>query len=245
VLTFHEGWIFGLGALLAGPLSGRTDPRLPLIGGLVGFAIVYFWLGGISAVATSTLIVGLLCLRSFSYAWVNVPNMLMTPRTLPEDQVGMATGLFSVARSISGTLGVALSATLWEHQRATHAIELAQQQGSLELPSQWTMTSLQQTFASLGEGTSVAQMQATAYFHDLMVSEATITAYQDIFLLSGYIGSLIFSQACCARIGSSNGIFAPPTLVARLRQRPPLTGGDSYGYDFSAPRQPTVRRSAA
>ncbi len=190
VLTFHEGWIFGVGALLAGPLAGRTDPRLPLVGGLVGFAIVYFWLGGISAVATSTRIVGMLCLRSFSYAWVNAPNMLMTLRTLPEDKVGMATGLFSMARSISGTLGVALSATLLEHQRATHAIELAQQQGGLELPSQWTMASLQQTFASLGEGTSVAHVQATAYFHDMMVAEATITAYQDIFLLSGYIALL-------------------------------------------------------
>ena len=31
VLTFHEGWIFGVGALLAGPLADRTDPRLPLV----------------------------------------------------------------------------------------------------------------------------------------------------------------------------------------------------------------------
>jgi len=187
VLTFHEGWIFGVGSLLAGPLADRTDPRLPLVGGLLGFALVYFWLGGISTVATSTLIVGLLCVRSFSYACVNTPNMLMTLRTLPEDKVGMATGLFSMARSIAGTLGVALSATLLEHQRATHALELAQQQGALDLPSQWAMASLQQTFASLGEGTSVAQEQASAYFHTMMMGEATITAYQDIFLLSGFL----------------------------------------------------------
>jgi DHA2 family multidrug resistance protein len=190
VLTFHEGWIFGVGALLAGRLADRTDPRLPLVFGLVCFAIVYFWLGGISAVATSTLIVAMLCVRSFSYACVNAPNMLMTLRTLPEDKLGMATGLFSVARSISGTLGVALSATLLETRRATHAIALAQQQGSLELPSQWTMTSLQQIFASLGEVSSVVQVQATAYFHQLLEAEATIMAYQDIFLLSGYIALL-------------------------------------------------------
>jgi sugar phosphate permease len=187
VLTFHEGWIFGVGALLAGPLADRTDPRVPLVFGLVCFAIVYFWLGGISAVATATVIVAMLCLRSFSYACVNAPNMLMTLRTLPEDKVGMATGLFSVARSISGTLGVTLSATLLEHWRASHAIRLSQQQGGLELPSQWIMTSLHQTLANLGEVPSVAQVQATAYFHQMLEAEATIRAYQDIFWLSGGI----------------------------------------------------------
>jgi DHA2 family multidrug resistance protein len=215
VLTFHEGWIFGVGALLAGPLADRTDPRLPLVCGLVGFAIVYFWLGGISAVTTPAILVGMLCVRSFSYGWVNAPNMLMTLRTLPEDQVGMATGLFSVARSISGTLGVALSATLLEHQRATHTIALAQQQGGLELPSQWAMTSLQQTFASLGEETSVAQVQATAYLHHLMVAEATMTAYQDIFLLSGLIalGNILLGLLRTRR----DGVRAPSGQEAPSR----------------------------
>ncbi len=187
VLTFHEGWIFGVGSLLAGPLADRTDPRLPLLFGLACFAIVYFWLGGLSAVATSTIIVAMLCLRSFSYGCVNAPNMLMTLRTLPEEKVGMATGLFSVARSISGTLGVALSAMLLEQQRATHAIGLAQQQAALDLPAQWTLTGLQQTFLGLGEVTSQAQVKAAAYVHRIMVAEATITAYQDIFILSGFI----------------------------------------------------------
>jgi len=68
----------------------------------------------------------------------------------------MATGLLSVARSIAGALGVALSTVLWEHQRTTHAIEMARQAG-LERPSQ------------------------------MMLAEATITAYQDIFMLSGFL----------------------------------------------------------
>lgn len=187
VLTFHEGWIFGVGALLAGPLADRTDPRVPLVFGLVGFAVVYFWLGGISAVATSAVVVGMLCLRSFSYACVNAPNMLLTLRALPEDKVGMATGLFSVARSISGTLGVALSATLLEQQRARHTITLAEHQGTLELPAQWALSTVQQTLTTLGEIPGVAQVQAAAYVHQVMEAEATITAYQEIFWLSGVI----------------------------------------------------------
>lgn len=187
VLTFHEGWVFGVGGLLAGRMADRVDPRLPLVFGLVCFAIVYFWLGSLSAVAPAALIVAMLCLRSFAYATVNSPNMLIALRTLPEAQVGMATGLFAVSRSISGSLGVALSAFLLEHQRLTHAIELAQQQAGLAFPSELAMTGLHQAFTGLGDVDSVAQVKASAQFHRMLMGEATVTAYQDIFILSGLI----------------------------------------------------------
>jgi DHA2 family multidrug resistance protein len=111
----------------------------------------------------------------------------MTLQTLPEDRLPMATGLFSVARGISGTLGVALSATFLEQQRAVHAIELAQQQGGLVLPTQWAVTGLQELFLGLGDVASLAQVKAAAQFHRLLMTEATVTAYQDIFVLSGFI----------------------------------------------------------
>ncbi len=168
-------------------MADRVDPRFPLVFGLVCFAIVYFWLGGLSAVAPAAVIVGMLCLRSFAYAAVNSPNMLIALQTLPEAQVGMATGLFAVSRSISGALGVALSAFLLEHQRSTHAIELTQQQAGLAFPSELAMTGLYRTFTGFGDVDSVAQMKASAQFHRMLMGEATVTAYQDIFMLSGFI----------------------------------------------------------
>ena len=46
---------------------------------------------------------------------------------------------------------------------------------------------LQQTFAGLGDAASLARVKAMAHLHSMMVREATVAAYQDIFLLSAVI----------------------------------------------------------
>ena len=101
--------------------------------------------------------------------------------------MGMGTGLFSVSRGIAGTLSVALTASLLEQQRAVHAIELAQQQVLLTLPAEWAMATLQQMFTDLGDTIDIAQVKAAAQFHNMMIAEASVKAYQDIFMLSGFI----------------------------------------------------------
>jgi MFS transporter, DHA2 family, multidrug resistance protein len=126
LLMFPQGVVYGLGSIWSGRLSDYTDPRIPLVLGLGCFALVYHWLGSIPALATATALMGMLRLRSFSFSCVNSPNMLLSLRSLPEDKVRMATGLFSVARGIAGTFGVAMSATFIEHRREIHAMQLAQ-----------------------------------------------------------------------------------------------------------------------
>ena len=185
MLMFPQGVVFGIGSLWAGRLSDYCNPRLPLIFGLLSFALVYYWFGGISPVATAAVLMGMLCLRSFSFSCVNSPNTLMSLRALPDEKVSMGTGLFSVTRGIAGTLGVVLSATYLEHQRTTHAIWLAQEQG--ETLAQWTLTDLQQVFMGLGDVSSEAQVKAAAHLQNMMLEEATVAAYQDVFMLSAFL----------------------------------------------------------
>jgi DHA2 family multidrug resistance protein len=185
MLMFPQGIVYGIGSLWAGRLSDYLNPRLPLLLGLISFAFVYYWFGGISPVATAAALMGMLCLRSLSFSCVNSPNTLMSLRALPDEKVSMGTGLFSVTRGIAGILGVALSVTYLEHQRTTHAIWFAQEQG--ETPAQWTMTDLQQMFTSLGDVSSEAQVKAATHLHDMMLQEATVAAYQDVFMLSAFI----------------------------------------------------------
>jgi len=187
MLMFPQGVVYGLGSLWAGRLSDFVDPRFPLVLGLGCFALVYYWLGAISALATAAAIMGMLCLRSFSFSCVNSPNMLMSLQTLPEDRVRMATGLFSVARGVAGTFGVALSAAFLEHRREIHAMQLAQAQGLLPLPSQWAMADLQLVFEGAGDVVGLAQLKAGAHLRNIMLQEATTAAYQDVFLISAFV----------------------------------------------------------
>ncbi len=187
ILLFPQGIVYGIGSLGAGRLSDYMNPRIPLLIGLAGFAFVYFWLGGLSPVATSALLMTMMCLRSFSFSCVNSPNSLMTLRALPEEKVPMGSGLFSVSRGIASTISVALTASFLEHQRAIHAIDLAQQQAAITLPAEWAITTLRDTFLGAGDDTGLAAVKASAQFYRMLVSEATVSAYQDIFLLSGFI----------------------------------------------------------
>jgi EmrB/QacA subfamily drug resistance transporter len=187
MLTFPQGVVYGLVSLWSGRFSDFADPRIPLVMGLACFAVVYYWLGSISALATATALMGMLCLRSFSYSCVNAPNMLLSLQSLPEDRVRMATGLFSVARGIAGTFGVALSAAFLEHRREIHAMQLAEEQGLLQIPSQWAAVRLQQMFEGLGDVVGVARLKAGTHLRDMLLQEGAIAAYQDVFLGSALI----------------------------------------------------------
>jgi DHA2 family multidrug resistance protein len=187
LLLLPQGLVYGFGSLGAGRLSDYMNPRIPLLVGLAGFALVYFWLGGLSPVATAALIMTMMCLRSFSFSCVNSPNSLMTLRALPEDKLPMGSGLFFVSRGIASTVSVALTAFFLEHQRAIHAIDLAQQQAMITMPADWAMTALNNTFLRMGDDAGLAAVKASAMFYRMLLSEATVSAYQDIFMLSGFI----------------------------------------------------------
>lgn len=213
ILMFPQGIVYGIGSFAAGRFSDFMNPRIPLLVGLVCFAVVYFWLGSISPVATSGVLMAMLCLRSFSFSCVNSPNSLMTLQALPENKVPMGSGLFSVARGISGTLGVALTTSFLEHQRSIHSIALSQKQGAVTLPQTWAISQLQQTLLAAGDYTMLAQVKATALFHRLMVSEATVSAYQDIFILSGFLSLFNLLPAVLRRRQQRNKANSLPRTV--------------------------------
>lgn len=187
VLMFPQGILYGFGSMIAGRLSDLADPRMPLVLGLIGFSVVYYWLGSISVEAPALALMTMFCLRSLSFSCVNSPNMLLSLRSLPEEKVGMATGLFSVARGIAGTLGVALSASLLEYRRDLHGLLLAEEQGANELAAQWATHDLQQLFLAEGDGGGAAQVRAAARLSGMLEDGAAVAAYQDVFLCSAFI----------------------------------------------------------
>lgn len=203
ILMFPQGVVYGIGSMTSGKLSDYMNPRIPLLIGLIGFAVIYFWLGGLSPVATSAIIMTMMCLRSFSFSCVNSPNSLMTLGALPEDKVPMGSGLFAVSRGIAGTISIALTTTFLEHQRTIHAIDLAQQQAWITMPSEWTMNALHGAFTGAGDHAALAQVKASAQFYRMILSEATVTAYQDIFMLSGFISLFNIIPALLRRRQSS------------------------------------------
>ena len=102
------------------------------------------------------------------------------------------------------TLGVALTATFLEQQRAVHAIALAQQQVALSAPAEWAVSQLQNMFLGAGDVVAMASVKAAAQFHNMLLAEATVKAYQDIFMISGFLSLINIIPAFLRRRQSHN-----------------------------------------
>ena len=91
------------------------------------FAMGFFWWAQENETATVFLLVMLLTSRLTAYGFVGSPNNLSAMRDLPDTDVVMASGLFSLIRGIAGAIGPVLSATYYDQRYFYHAQHYGQQ----------------------------------------------------------------------------------------------------------------------
>ena len=84
--------------------------------GLAWFAGSFFWFADLNETVSTTAFILLLTFRLGSYGIVGPPNNLSAMRGLPEEHVVMASGVFTLLRSIAGTLGAAASVAIYEQR---------------------------------------------------------------------------------------------------------------------------------
>jgi hypothetical protein len=137
----------------------------------------------------------LLSLRLTSFGIVGPPNNLTAMRALPEEHVVMASGVFALLRSISGTLGAAVSATLYE-QRYFYHVQRYTDNNDLTAPGVLeALPLMRQVLEGAGESPALLPVQTLGLLHQRLLAEATTTAYQDYFLLSAVMGVLAILPA--------------------------------------------------
>jgi len=104
--------------------------------------------------------------------------------TLPPDRVRMGSGLINIMQQgIGGTTGIAVMTTFLEHRISYHANLLDQQQVLLSLPWLEIIKPVGEFLAEAGEAGSTLGIKSLALLQRQLMLEATMTAYQDCFLL--------------------------------------------------------------
>jgi MFS transporter, DHA2 family, multidrug resistance protein len=196
------GWLllpgniaYGVAVMLTGRLADKMSPSLLTVSGLGVFALTFFWFATINETVGMGLLMLLLSLRLTSFGIVGPPNNLTAMRALPEEQVVMASGVFALLRSISGTLGAAVSATLYEQRYFSH-VQRYTDNTDLTAPGvQDALPLLRQVLEGAGESPAFLPVQALGLLHQRLLAEATTLAYQDYFLLSAVLGGLAILPA--------------------------------------------------
>jgi len=188
------GWLllagnlaYGIAVVIAGRLADTTNPNILVVVGLGIFAVAFFWFAGMNETVTVGMLVLLLALRLTSFGIMGSPNNLAAMQALPEEHVVMASGIFSLVRSISGTIGTAISATFYEQRYAYYVQHYADNNDLTSFGLQEALTTVQQLLQGAGEIPAWLAMQAEALVHERLLAEATIAAYQDYFFLAALV----------------------------------------------------------
>lgn len=114
----------GLGAIIAMPLVGilmtRIDSRHLIMGGFAGVAACNWWLADINLAIGQWTLFSAITLSGFFLGFVFVPLATVAMGTLPDEQIGNASGLYNLFRNIGGSIGISIVETIIARHEQVH-----------------------------------------------------------------------------------------------------------------------------
>lgn len=174
----------GIGAIcgmpIIGYLSNKVDPRFLLTFGFVIFGMTTFYFGKITLdISPHTLLIPIL-ITGFGLSFVFVPITTAAYGTLPNEQIGNASGLFNLMRNVGGSIGISVAQTLLTRRSAVHQNLIV---NSVPQTGQQFQNAVHGTTGYLTDyfGRSNASDPAIATLYRELLRQASAWAFVDVF----------------------------------------------------------------
>jgi len=144
--------------------------------------------------AAANVIVPSLVVRGIGQSLVVVALGVMAIQGLEKDQVGSASGLFSMVRNVGGAIGIALSSQLVVEREKLHAQRIgeavspfaqATQERLVDMVRLLSQVPMDYASALHGAAAGPLRQQALALMERLVHRDAMLMAYSDAFYLAG------------------------------------------------------------
>jgi DHA2 family multidrug resistance protein len=174
----------GLGAICGMPVIGylanKVDPRYLLTFGFVIFGFTTLYFGNLTLdISPTTMLVPIL-ITGFGLSFVFVPITTAAYGTLPNEQIGNASGLFNLMRNVGGSIGISVAQTLLTRREAVHQNLII---NSVPITGQQFQNSVNDTTSFLsghfGPANAAGPAQATLYRE--LLRQASNWAFVDVF----------------------------------------------------------------
>ncbi len=176
----------GLGAMLSmiivGRVIGLVDNRFLIGGGFAILAFSVFSLGHINLDIGMASVVWPNIINGLAMGFIFVPLSTMAMGTLPNEQIGNATGIFNLMRNIGGSIGISVVTTLLSRSAQIHQAILVSHLTPYDPEFQQRLHVLQGTLTSQ-VGPVAAVQGAYGMIYGTLVKQATLLAFVDNFRL--------------------------------------------------------------
>ena len=170
--------------ILSGRLVDKIDRRFVVWGGLGMFAIACYWFSFLSLDRPRSWMIWMIVARYVTIGLIFTPMNAVSMMVLPQDKVRMGSGLINLTQQgLGGTISLAVMTTFLQRRTDYHANMMGQSQVDSSLPWYDVLTPVEQVVQQHGEVGAMADMQAMALVQRHLSQHASISAYQDCFML--------------------------------------------------------------
>ena len=199
----------GLGSFIAMPIVGvlttKVDVRKLLAAGLLLGGFTMIWLSRLSLDAGFWDIFWPQLLQGSGMALMFVPLTTVAMAAIPRERMGTATSLFNLMRNIGGSVGIAVTGTMLARERVSYSALLGEHMSPLDVGTRAVFEQARAAMMAAGADVTTATNRAYAVMNGLLVRQATMVAFVNLFLLLGLLFLLLVPLVFIMRKPSGPG----------------------------------------
>ena len=170
---------------IMGRLGRRVDARLSIMIGVGLFLWSMILHSHLTAQSGLHDLFWPMILRGFGTGMVFPPLTAAAVADLPPQRMGQGTGLYNLARQLGGSFGIAITATLITRFSEQGREALRAHVNLAEPATQIRLAGLVQRFQALGGSLAEAQQRAYAVLERMVRVQASVIAFEKVFLVMG------------------------------------------------------------
>jgi MFS transporter, DHA2 family, multidrug resistance protein len=185
--------ITGIVSPLAGTLSDRLNPRIPMVLGFVILILVLYGLSGITLWTSMATIFFLLSMKSVGQSSLNAPLNVVALGALPEGKSRMGSGMIGLSRGLGEAFGIAVLSFLLERYTFINVEHMSPAQGiHLSEAQQFEAVAQMKTLlVQAGHFGTALDDRAHSLLGYTLLNEALTRGYQEIFIIISWIYILL------------------------------------------------------